>query len=63
MQEMLETPVQSLGREDVQEEERAAQSSSRLENPEDRGAWWATVPGVELDTTEHSTVTINVMTG
>ena len=30
---------------------------SCLENPTDRGAWWATVHGVgtELDTTDHST--------
>ena len=45
--------VRSLGREDALEEEMATHSSiSCLENPMDRGAWWAIVYGVtELDTT------------
>ena len=34
--------IQSLGREDPLEEEMA----THLENPMDRGAWWATVHGV-----------------
>ena len=36
---------------------------SCLENPKDRGAWWATVHGVESDTIEHGTVTISVRRG
>ena len=45
--------VRSLGREDALEKEMATHSSiSCLENPMDRGAWWAIVYGVtELDTT------------
>ena len=44
-----------MGREDPVEEEMAAPLQySCLENPMDRGAWWATVPVVakESDTTE-----------
>ena len=51
MQEMW---VPSLGGEDPLEEGMATHSSiSCLENPMDRGAWWATVHGVvkESDTT------------
>ena len=49
---MQETRVQSLGQEDPLEEEMATHSSC-LENPMDRGAWWATVHGVtESDMTE-----------
>ena len=44
---MQETQVQSLGREDLLENEMATHSSILgLENPMDRGAWWATVHGV-----------------
>ena len=43
----LETRVQCLGREDPLEEGMAIHSSiSCLENPMDRGAWWAAVRGV-----------------
>ena len=44
--------VRSLGQEDLLEEGMATHSC--LENPTDRGAWWATVPRSckELDTTE-----------
>ena len=49
---MLETWFQSLGQEDSLEKEMATRSSI-LENPMDRGAWWAKVHGVaDLDTTE-----------
>ena len=44
---MQETRVQSLGWEDPLEKEVATHSGySCLENPMDRGAWWATVHGV-----------------
>ena len=45
---MQETRVQSLGWEDPLEKEMATQSSILAwRNPMDRGAWWATVHGVE----------------
>ena len=44
---MWETLVQSLGGKDTLEKEMATHSSILgLENPMDRGAWWATVHGV-----------------
>ena len=44
---MLETRVQSLGREDPLEKEMGNPFQySCLENPIDRGAWWATVHGL-----------------
>ena len=52
---MQETPVRSLGQEDPLEKELATHSKySCLENPMERGAWWATIHGVrkELDTAE-----------
>ena len=42
---MQETWVQSLGWEDPLEKAMVTQYS-RLENPMDRGAWWATVFGI-----------------
>ena len=50
---MQEMRVQSLGWKDPLEKEMATHSSILyLENPIDREAWWATVPGVakRLDT-------------
>ena len=41
-----ETWLQSLGPEDPLEKEMATHSSSCLENPMEREAWWATVHGV-----------------
>ena len=42
-----ETQVQSLGHKEPQEKEMATQIQySCLENPMERGAWWATVHGV-----------------
>ena len=46
MQEIQETWVQSLGRENPLEEEIATHSSIPDGNPMDRVAWWATDPGV-----------------
>jgi len=44
---MQETGVQSLGQEDPLEKEMATHSSILAWKPStDRGAWWATVPGV-----------------
>ena len=48
VQETQETQVQSLGQEDSLQKEMATRSSnSCLENLLDRGAWWATVHGIE----------------
>ena len=44
---MRETRVQYLGWEDLLEKEMQPLQYSCLENPMDRGAWWATVHGVE----------------
>ena len=51
---MQETGVRSLSQEDAVEKEMATPSSILgLENPMDRGAWWATVRGVtKLNMTE-----------
>ena len=47
IKEMQETGVRSLGWEDSLEEEMATHSSILyLDNPMDRGAWWATVQRV-----------------
>ena len=47
MQEIQETPVQSLGQEDPLEEEMAILSRfSWLENPMDRETWQAVVHGI-----------------
>ena len=47
MQETQETWVSSMGQENPLEKEMATHSSiSGLENPMDRGAWWAAVHGV-----------------
>ena len=43
---MQETWVQPLGREDPLEKEMEPHQYSSLENPMDKGAWWATVHGV-----------------
>ena len=43
---MQETWVRSLGQEDLLEKGMATLQCSCLENPMDRGAWWATVHGV-----------------
>ena len=50
---MQEMQVLSLGKEDPLEEHMATHSNNCLENPMERGAWWATVHGVEkqLETT------------
>ena len=52
MQETQKTQVRSLGGEDPLE--KGVLQYSCLENPTDRGAWWATVHGVakKLATTE-----------
>ena len=54
VQETQETRVWSLGREEAPGEGHGSPlQDSCLENPMDRGAWWATVHGVkELDMTE-----------
>ena len=54
---MQETQVQSLGQEDPLEKDMATHSSSCLENPMDRGAWWAIVHGVEKSLTRLSDFT------
>ena len=53
VQETQEMWVRSLGWEDPLEKEMATHSSiSCLKNPMDRGAWWATVPGVTKSQTQ-----------
>ena len=48
-----ETKVQSLSGEDPLEKGMATHSSILgLENPMDRGAWWATVRGIEKSWTQ-----------
>ena len=56
MQEIQEMWVWSLGWEDPLDEKISnSLQYCCLENPMDRGAWWATVPGVtESDMTEHA---------
>jgi len=53
MQETQETWVRSLGLEDPLEAGMATYSC--LENPMDRGAWWATVHGVTKTQTQIAT--------
>ena len=57
MQEMQETWVQSLGREDPLEEGIAAHSSIAAGNPMDRVGWRATDPGVTESRTQLNTHT------
>ena len=58
MQEMWKIQVLSLGWEDPLEQETANPFQySCLENPMDRGAWWATVHGVSKSQTQLSTHT------
>ena len=53
LSEMQETQVQSLSWEDPLEESMATHSQySCLENPLDRGAWWATVHGAAKSQTQ-----------
>ena len=53
LSEMQETQVQSLSWEDPLEESMATHSQySCLENPLDRGAWWATVYSIEKSWTQ-----------
>ena len=55
MQEMQETQVQSLSREDLLEESMATHSSIfAWRIPMDRGAWWATVHGLAKSQTQLS---------
>ena len=59
---MLETWVQSLGREDPLEKEMAIPLQySCLENAMDRGAWWATVHGVAKSRTRLSDLTLSFL--
>ena len=51
MQEPQEPQVQSVGQEDALEEGMAPIPHSCLENPMDRGAWWATVHRVAKNQT------------
>ena len=60
-QSVQETWVQSLGQEDPLEKSMETHPSSLcLENPMDRGAWWATVRGVTSSQTWLSDCTTQV---
>ena len=60
----IEMWVPSLGQEDPLEEEMATHSSIPcLENPMDRGAWWATVHRVAKSWTRLSDFTITMVNG
>ena len=65
MQETQETRVQSLGTEDPLEEEMATHLIVCLENPMDRGAWWAAVQWghKESDRAEQLSTHIHLSTG
>ena len=55
IQETQETQVQSLGQEDPLEEENGNPLQyTCLENPMDRGSWWATVQRVAKSQTQLS---------
>ena len=59
---MQKTWVQSLGWEGPLEKENGYPlQSSCLENPMDRGAWWATVPGVAKSRTRLSGFTFTLL--
>ena len=60
---MQETQVQSLGQEDPLEKDMATHSSSCLEKPMDRGAWWATVHGVAKSLTRLSETQVSRIEG
>ena len=62
-QETQETPVWSLGWKDPLGEEAATCSSSCLENPTGRGAWWATGHGGRKSQTQLSPSTDDVLCG
>ena len=55
-----ETQAPSLGREDPLEKEMATHSRPCLENPTDRGAWWATITKIIL--LSHKRVGHNLVT-
>ena len=55
MQKTQETQVRSLGQEDPLEKEMGTLHFCCLENPVDRGAWWATIYGVAKSQTQLST--------
>ena len=55
MQKQQETQVRSLGQEDPLQDGMSTHSIySCLENPMDRGAWWATVHGAAKNQTQLS---------
>ena len=54
MQEMQETQVQSLGREDPLRRKWQPTAVFLPENPMDKGAWWVTVHGVAKSWTQLS---------
>ena len=59
MQEMW---VRSLGQEDPLEEEMAnSLQYSHLENPIDRGAWWAAAHGVTKSQTQLGDINIKIL--
>ena len=58
---MQEVQVRSLGQENPLEEGMGTHSSIYLENPMDRGAWWAAVHGVTKSWTQLKRLSTNMV--
>ena len=59
---MQESWVQSLGQEDLLQKECSPLQHSCLGNPMDRGAWWATIHGVNKESNITEQLTLSLFT-